>query len=133
MLGSWFRCQMKGEYFLSTFELSKLILRNLEISWVMPKVPVRTIALYFRSSYINAADLKVFYEPLDVWHGETEKALFEVTSACLNEKCQSCMVSNLFDGSIYSFFFSNYIAECSKNPIKHLMTKFEVFYHLIHD
>ena len=98
----------------------------------MPKVPVKTIALYFRSSYIIASDLKIFYEPLDVWHGEEDKALFEITTACLNENCKKCMVSNLFDDSIYSFFVSNNIAECRKNPNKHLKTTFEVLHHLIY-
>ena len=102
----------------------------------MPKFPVKTVALYFRGSYINAADLKIFYEPtlepslesLDVWHGEEDKATFDVTSACLNPNCGNCMVSSLFDDNIYSFFFSHHKDECRKDPNKHLMATFEVFY-----
>ena len=109
---------------------------NLEISWVMPRFPVKTVALYFRGSYINAADLKIFYEPtlepslesLDVWHGEEDIATFDVTTACLNENCQNCHVSNLFDDSIYSFYFSESDDECRGDPNKHLMTTFEVLY-----
>lgn len=99
----------------------------------MPRFPVKTVALFFRDSYINAADLKIFYEPtpsldsLDVWHGEEDMATFEVTTACLNENCQNCHVSNLFDDSIYSFYFSHYNDECYDDPNKHLMTTFEVF------
>ena len=92
----------------------------------MPKLPVKTVALYFRHSYINAADLKIFYEPLNVWHGEEDIATFEVTTACLRENCGNCHVSNLFDDSIYSFYFSNYIDECLNDPNKHLKTTFEV-------
>lgn len=98
----------------------------------MPRFPVQTVALYFRDSYINAADLKIFYEPiydltnLDVWHGEEDIATFDVTTACLNPNCQNCHVSNLFDDSIYSFYFSESDDECRKDPNKHLKTTFEV-------
>ena len=98
----------------------------------MPRFPVKTVALYFRGKYINAADLKIFYEPtvdltnLDVWHGEEDVATFDVTTACLNENCQNCHVSNLFDDSIYSFYFSDHVDECRGDPNKHLKTTFEV-------
>ena len=100
----------------------------------MPRFPVKTVALYFRGSYINAADLKIFYEPtlepslesLNVWHGEEDIATVDVTTACLNENCQNCHVSNLFDDSIYSFYFSESDDECRDDPNKHLMTTFEV-------
>ena len=63
---------------------------------------------------------------LDVWHGEEDIATFDVTTACLRPNCGNCQVSNLFDDSIYSFYFSDYDDECRKDPNKHLKTTFEV-------
>ena len=68
----------------------------------------------------------------DVWHGEEDIAKFEVTNGCVKELCQNCMLSNLFDDSIYSFFFSEYDPVCYNNPNKHLMATFKVFFKIYH-
>ena len=88
----------------------------------MPKVLVKTVALYFRDNVINGADLKIFYEPLDVWHGEEDVATFENTGGV--NPAQNTNLSNLFDDSIYSFFMSD--LNFNDQPEKHLLTTFEV-------
>ena len=92
----------------------------MEIRWVMPTLQVKTVALYYRSSYINAADLKIFYERPDVWHGEMDVASFENTGGLSGYGNGG--LENLFDESEFSMFVSDY--KLNNNTEKHLKTTF---------
>ena len=87
----------------------------------MPTLQVSTVALFYRhDTYISAADLKIFYERPDVWHGEMDVASFENTGGL--DGAQNTDLENLFDESEYSMFVSD--VDLNKNPEKHLKTTF---------